>query len=117
MKSSNGSFKIGTLAGIDVGVHQTWIVAFLLIAWSLALGYFPMAADMERPATYWVLGIVATLLLFASVLVHELGTRWSHESAECASTISRCSSSAECRTSRANLRPLEASFLFRSPVR
>jgi len=69
----HGSFKLGSIAGIDIRVHYTWIVAFFLIAWSLAMNYFPMSADVQRPITYWVLGAVATLLLFASVLVHELG--------------------------------------------
>ncbi len=36
-----GSLKLGTLAGIDIRVHYTWFFAFILIAWSLALGYFP----------------------------------------------------------------------------
>ena len=38
-----GSLKLGTLAGIDIRVHYTWFFAFILIAWSLALGYFPTA--------------------------------------------------------------------------
>ena len=68
-----GSFKLGTLAGIDIRLHYTWLLAFFLIAWSLALGYFPMSGHSAGSATYWVLGVVAALLLFASVLVHELG--------------------------------------------
>jgi uncharacterized membrane protein len=39
----HGSFKVGTLAGIEIRVHYTWLFAVVLIAWSLALGYFPMA--------------------------------------------------------------------------
>ena len=68
-----GSFKLGTLAGIDIRLHYTWLLAFFLIAWSLALGYFPMSGHSAGSVTYWVLGVVAALLLFASVLVHELG--------------------------------------------
>jgi Zn-dependent protease len=66
-----GSFKVGTIAGIDIRLHYTWLLAFLLIAWSLALGYFPMAG--QSPVADWLLGSVAALLLFASVLLHELG--------------------------------------------
>ena len=36
-----GSLKLGTLAGIDIRAHYTWLFAFVLIAWSLAQGYFP----------------------------------------------------------------------------
>ena len=68
-----GSFKLGTLAGVDIRLHYTWLLAFFLIAWSLALGYFPMSGHSAGSVTYWVLGVVAALLLFASVVVHELG--------------------------------------------
>jgi Zn-dependent protease/CBS domain-containing protein len=68
-----GSFKLGTLAGIDIRLHYTWLLAFFLIAWSLALGYFPMAGDSAGPITSAILGAVAALLLFVSVLLHELG--------------------------------------------
>src|SRR5216684_4540597 len=67
------SLKLGTLAGIDIRVHYTWFFAFVLIAWSLALGYFPTANAGLGAGTYWVLGVVSALLLFGSVLVHELG--------------------------------------------
>jgi Zn-dependent protease/CBS domain-containing protein len=67
-----GSFKLGRIWGIEVGVHYSWLFAFLLIAWSLAMGFFPARYAGWTPVTYWLLGIVATLGLFASVLVHEL---------------------------------------------
>lgn len=68
-----GTFKLGTFGGIDVRLHYTWLVAFFLIAWSLALGYFSMSGQSRDPVTDWTLGVVAALLLFASILVHELG--------------------------------------------
>jgi Zn-dependent protease len=68
-----GSFKLGSLAGIDIRVHYTWLFAFFLITWSLALGYFPSTSERLGAGTYLLLGIAAALLLFASVLVHELG--------------------------------------------
>lgn len=68
-----GTLKLGTLAGIDIRVHYTWLFAFVLIAWSLAQGYFPTTDVGLGAGTYWVLGILSALLLFGSVLVHELG--------------------------------------------
>ena len=68
-----GTLKLGTLAGIDIRVHYTWLFAFILIAWSLAQGYFPSADAGLGTGTYWLLGLVSALLLFGSVLVHELG--------------------------------------------
>jgi Zn-dependent protease/predicted transcriptional regulator len=68
-----GSFKLGTIAGIEVRVHYTWLFAVLLIAWSLALGNFRTTNEGLGTATDWVLGIIAAVLLFVSVLIHELG--------------------------------------------
>ena len=69
MKSS---LHLGRIAGIKIGVHYTWLLAFLLIAWSLAQGFFPQSFPGWSLATYWITGIIAALLLFLSVLLHEL---------------------------------------------
>jgi Zn-dependent protease/CBS domain-containing protein len=66
------TFTLGRLAGIPVGVHYTWLFAFLLIAWSLATGFFPTVYPNWAPPTYWVVGLVCAVALFVSVLVHEL---------------------------------------------
>ena len=68
-----GSFKLGTIAGIDIRVHYTWLFAVLLIAWSLAQGNFRTTNEGLGTATDWILGIIAAVLLFVSVLIHELG--------------------------------------------
>ena len=69
----HGSLKLGSIAGIEIRVHYTWLFAFILIAWSLAQGYFPFSNAGLGAATYWILGVASALLLFGSVLVHELG--------------------------------------------
>jgi Zn-dependent protease/CBS domain-containing protein len=66
------SLRLGRLAGIDIGIHYTWLFAFGLIAWSLAEGFFPANYSTWTTATYWGTGVLAALLLFASVLLHEL---------------------------------------------
>jgi Zn-dependent protease/CBS domain-containing protein len=66
------SFKIARVAGIDIGIHYTWLFAFALIAWSLAGGFFPSTFPGFDPATYWLLGVAGAVGLFASVLFHEL---------------------------------------------
>ena len=68
-----GSLKLGTIGGIEIRLHYTWIPAFILIASSLALGYFPMSGQASGSTAYWILGAIAAILLFVSVLLHELG--------------------------------------------
>jgi Zn-dependent protease/CBS domain-containing protein len=66
------SFRLGRLFGIEIGVHFTWLIAFGLISWSLAQGFFPHYFPGWSGPTYWATGILAALLLFVSVLVHEM---------------------------------------------
>jgi Zn-dependent protease/CBS domain-containing protein len=67
-----GSLRIARIAGIDIGIHYTWIIIFILIAWSLAAGYFPVEYPGWEDLIYWATAVVAALLLFVSVLIHEL---------------------------------------------
>ncbi len=66
------SFRLGKIAGIDIGIHYSWLLAFFIIAWSLAQGFFPQTYPGWKTSVYWLMGILATLLLFGSVLLHEL---------------------------------------------
>jgi len=67
-----GSWKIGRIMGIPIRVHYSWIIVFGLITWSLSTYYFPKAAPELPAASYWLKGVLAALLLFASVGFHEL---------------------------------------------
>jgi Zn-dependent protease/CBS domain-containing protein len=67
-----GSFRLGRIAGIAIGIHYSWILIFLLVATTLALGFFSEYVRSDAAGVYWLAGIVAALALFASVLVHEL---------------------------------------------
>jgi Zn-dependent protease len=67
-----GSFKLGRVAGIELGIHYTWLFALVLVTWSLAQGFFPASYPGFDTGTYWLIGTLAALLLFASVLVHEV---------------------------------------------
>jgi Zn-dependent protease/CBS domain-containing protein len=67
-----GSFRIARIAGINIEANVSWLVVVVLLAFSLAVTWFPSAAPRQSAATYWILGFIAALLLFASVLLHEL---------------------------------------------
>jgi Zn-dependent protease len=60
------------LAGFPVRLDLSWFVVFVLLTWSLATGLFPARVDGLSPVTYWAMGAVAALGLFAGVLLHEL---------------------------------------------
>ncbi|MBN1376091.1 MAG: site-2 protease family protein [Dehalococcoidia bacterium] len=67
-----GSLRVARIAGIDIGIHYTWILIFVLITWSLAVGYFPADYPGWAAWLYWLTAVAAALLLFVSVLIHEL---------------------------------------------
>lgn len=69
MKSS---FQLGRVLGIPIGVNYTWFIIFALITVSLAMAYFPENYPFWSQRTYWLMGLVASLLFFGSVIAHEL---------------------------------------------
>lgn len=73
MRGFQKGIRIATIAGIPIYLHVSWFVVFGLVAWSLSQGYFPARYPDLPAASYWAQGLIASLLLFASVLAHELG--------------------------------------------
>ncbi len=67
-----GSLVLGEIRGIRIEIHYTWLIVFVLVAWSLAAGVFPRLVPGLSGGGYVTLGAVGTLLLFGSVLLHEL---------------------------------------------
>ncbi len=68
----SGSLKIAKVWGIPIRVHFSWLMVFGVISWSLSTFYFPEAAPELPASSYWITGVVASLLLFVSVIFHEL---------------------------------------------
>ncbi|NBC11352.1 MAG: site-2 protease family protein, partial [Planctomycetes bacterium] len=52
---------------------MSWFIIVVLIAWSLAMSVFPELYGELAPTTYWLMGVVGAVGLFACVLLHELG--------------------------------------------
>jgi len=67
-----GSLKLGKLFGIELRLHYTWFIIFVLVTVSLSWQLFPAFYPGWSQSLYWVIGIVASLLFFASVIAHEL---------------------------------------------
>ena len=68
----NHSLKILKIFGIEIRLHYSWWFVFIFLAWGLATGYFPTAISGLSKNTYWLMGFIASVLLFVSVLLHEL---------------------------------------------
>jgi Zn-dependent protease len=64
--------RVLTIWGIEVWIDLSWVLIFVLVAWSLAAGYFPSEYPGFRSSTYWSMGVISALLLFVCVLLHEL---------------------------------------------
>lgn len=67
----NGNIRIGNLFGIPFFINPSWFFVLALVTWDFGSGLakFPQLTGILP----WILGLVTALLLFASVLAHELG--------------------------------------------
>ncbi|MFA5111638.1 MAG: site-2 protease family protein [Desulfobaccales bacterium] len=63
--------KLFKLLGFEVRIDASWIVIAVLITWSLAAGLFPYMYPKFSRETYWIMGVVGALGLFASIVAHE----------------------------------------------
>ena len=55
-----------------MGIHYSMFALLGLVSWSLAVGFLPDHFRGWQTGVYWATGAISALLLFASVLVHEL---------------------------------------------
>jgi Zn-dependent protease len=67
------TIPLGSVRGIPIGVHYSWFPIFALLTWVLAVSYYPAEFHDWSAVLYWIMGTLTTILLFAAVLVHELG--------------------------------------------
>ncbi len=65
----SGGWRIARIFGIDISIHPSWILIFVFMAFSIGSSYSTFGWS---PATHWTVAVVVALLLFVSVLVHEL---------------------------------------------
>jgi len=66
------SLKLGKIFGIPIGINYTWFIVFALVTLSLATGYFPSRYEGWSLPGYLGVGVLTSVLFFASVLIHEL---------------------------------------------
>jgi Zn-dependent protease/CBS domain-containing protein len=63
--------RIARIYGIDIYLHSSWFVILAVMVWSLG-GSLSRAYPEWSPATSWIVAVAAAMLLFVSVLAHEL---------------------------------------------
>ena len=66
------SWRIGRIFGIDINIDSSWFLIFILFTWILAANYYPQSYPGWGSFLYWIIGIMTSLLIFGSVLIHEL---------------------------------------------
>jgi Zn-dependent protease len=67
------NIPLGRILGIPIGLDYSWLVIFALLTWMLAANYYPAEFKDWPPLLYWFIGAVTAVMLFVSVLLHELG--------------------------------------------
>jgi Zn-dependent protease/CBS domain-containing protein len=67
------TIPLGRILGIPIGLDYSWFVVFALLTWMLAGSYYPAEFKDWSPLLYWFMGAVTAIMLFVSVLLHELG--------------------------------------------
>jgi len=66
------AWRVGKIFGIDINIDSSWLIIFILFTWVLAATYFPQNYPDWPQSLYWLMGVFTSLLVFASVLIHEL---------------------------------------------
>ncbi len=66
------SVQVAKIFEIPIKLHFSLVLVFFLIAWTLAYGFMPQYAPGMNQVNYWIMSIIGTIILFLSVLIHEL---------------------------------------------
>ncbi len=66
------SITLFKLFGFAIRVDASWLLIAALVTWSLAVGFFPALYPGLSASDYWWMGVAGAVLLFASIIVHEL---------------------------------------------
>ena len=70
---NRGTISLGRVLGIPIGLDYSWFLIFGLLTWSLATSYYPVEFKNWSVTQYWIVSAATVILMFGSVLLHELG--------------------------------------------
>ncbi|BBD61789.1 peptidase M50 [Nostoc sp. HK-01] len=68
----NGTIRVGNLFGIPFYIHPSWFLVLGLVTWSYSSGLSAQFPQLSGGLAL-LLGLMTALLLFGSVVAHELG--------------------------------------------
>jgi Zn-dependent protease/predicted transcriptional regulator len=66
------AFRVGRILGISIEIHPSWLLILAFLSWSLSDGLYPNQYEDWSELAYWATGITSAVLLFVTVLIHEL---------------------------------------------
>ncbi len=66
------SLIIGRISGIPIRLHYTWLIIFFLITWTVGFRLTPQQYPGLSQTSNLLIGLLSSLLLFGSILLHEL---------------------------------------------
>jgi Zn-dependent protease/CBS domain-containing protein len=67
------TITLGRVAGVPISITWTWLLVLAFVVVTLAATVFPTTNEGLGTGTYIAMGVVAAVLFFASLLLHELG--------------------------------------------
>lgn len=67
-----GGFRVGHWFGFEIRIDWSWFLVFFLVLWTLSAQVFPRQLGGYGVTAYYAMGFVGSVLLFLSVLAHEL---------------------------------------------
>jgi Zn-dependent protease len=67
------TLSLGRIIGIPIELDYSWFLIFALLTWSFAVSYYPAEFTDWSTSLYWFTGAATAIMLFVSVLIHELG--------------------------------------------
>ncbi len=63
---------VGKIKGITIELNSSWFVVVILVSFVFSNFYLPFFYPEWSSAAYWSVGVCIALLLYASILLHEL---------------------------------------------
>jgi Zn-dependent protease/CBS domain-containing protein len=67
------TIPMGRVLGIPLELDYSWFLVVALLTWALAVGHYPAEYKGWPASLYWIMGAVTAVMLFVSVVLHELG--------------------------------------------